>query len=144
MDSNVYSVSGYLDLVNDTLQMIPSSEVVIEGEVSDFRIAQQKWISFDLKDEKEDKRNGLLTLPVILGKEKTLTLLKPIIFLVSFFLPLLLSIITNQKFFFYLSSLVFIDLMSWFLVKKNNYQAYFLQASQFLFWLILLLIVKII
>ncbi|PJA45454.1 exodeoxyribonuclease VII large subunit [Candidatus Uhrbacteria bacterium CG_4_9_14_3_um_filter_50_9] len=53
MDSNVYSVSGYLDLVNDTLQMIPSSEVVIEGEVSDFRIAQQKWISFDLKDEKE-------------------------------------------------------------------------------------------
>jgi len=101
-------------------------------------------IILDLKDEKEDKRNGLLTLPVILGKEKTLTLLKPIIFLVSFFLPLLLSIITNQKFFFYLSSLVFIDLMSWFLVKKNNYQAYFLQASQFLFWLILLLIVKII
>jgi exodeoxyribonuclease VII large subunit len=53
MEPNIYSVSEYLGLVNDTLRQISSNEVVIEGEVSDFRIAQQKWISFDLKDEKE-------------------------------------------------------------------------------------------
>lgn len=48
------SVAEYLTLVNDTLRLIPSQEFLIEGEVSDFRIAQEKWISFDLKDEKEE------------------------------------------------------------------------------------------
>jgi exodeoxyribonuclease VII large subunit len=48
---NSVSVSEYLELVNETLRMIPSQDFVVEGEVSDFRIAQQKWISFDLKDE---------------------------------------------------------------------------------------------
>ncbi len=45
------SVAEYLKLVNDTLRLIPSDQVVIEGEVSDFRVAQGKWVSFDLKDE---------------------------------------------------------------------------------------------
>jgi exodeoxyribonuclease VII large subunit len=53
MEPTVFSVSDYLDLVNDTLKMIPSTQTLVEGEVSDFRIAQQKWVSFDLKDEKE-------------------------------------------------------------------------------------------
>ncbi len=45
------SVSEFLTLVNETLRLIPSQEFVVEGEVSDFRVAQEKWISFDLKDE---------------------------------------------------------------------------------------------
>jgi len=52
-DPHILQVSQYLTLINETLQLIPSQEVVVEGEVSDFRIAQQKWVSFDLKDEKE-------------------------------------------------------------------------------------------
>ncbi len=99
-------------------------------------------IMLDLKDEKEDRQEGLLTLPALLGKEKTLKLLKPVILLVSFLLPLMFGLIIS-KVFFVLFLLVFLDLISVYLVKKNNYLGYLLQAGQFLFWLILLLIVKI-
>lgn len=47
------SVGQYLGLVNQALGQISSTQIVVEGEVSDFRIAQGKWVSFDLKDEKE-------------------------------------------------------------------------------------------
>jgi exodeoxyribonuclease VII large subunit len=50
---HVLSVSKYLTLVNEALRTVPSEEVHVEGEVSDFRVAQQKWVSFDLKDEEE-------------------------------------------------------------------------------------------
>ncbi|MBI4437607.1 exodeoxyribonuclease VII large subunit [Candidatus Uhrbacteria bacterium] len=46
------SVSQYLELVNVSLGQMPR-DFVIEGEVSDFRVAQGKWVSFDLKDEKD-------------------------------------------------------------------------------------------
>ncbi|HBO99801.1 MAG: Exodeoxyribonuclease 7 large subunit [Candidatus Uhrbacteria bacterium GW2011_GWF2_41_16] len=47
----VLHVAEYLALVNETLRLhISSEEIVIEGEVSDFRVAQEKWVSFDLKD----------------------------------------------------------------------------------------------
>lgn len=52
-DYPVLSVSQYVHLINETLQTVSFAEVVIEGEISDFHIAQQKWVSFDLKDEKE-------------------------------------------------------------------------------------------
>ncbi len=51
IEPKILRVSEYLTLVNETLRMIPSQDFVVEGEVSDFRVAQQKWISFDLKDE---------------------------------------------------------------------------------------------
>lgn len=50
-DRRTVSVSEFLTLVNETLRLIPSQEFVVEGEVSDFRVAQEKWVSFDLKDE---------------------------------------------------------------------------------------------
>ncbi len=52
-NQNILQVSEFLNLVNETLRLIPSREMFVEGEVSDFRIAQEKWVSFDLKDEKE-------------------------------------------------------------------------------------------
>ncbi len=52
MNPRILSVTDYLVLVNETLRLIPSQDFVVEGEVSDFRTAQDKWISFDLKDEK--------------------------------------------------------------------------------------------
>ena len=53
-NSTIFQVAEYLDLINNTLkQTIPSNEFFVEGEVSDFRVAQEKWVSFDLKDEKE-------------------------------------------------------------------------------------------
>ncbi len=52
---NVLQVNEFLTLVNETLRLnIPSDQFVVEGEVSDYRVSQQKWISFDLKDEEAD------------------------------------------------------------------------------------------
>jgi exodeoxyribonuclease VII large subunit len=53
MPSQALSVAEYLKLVNDTLRFIPSNQVVVEGEISDYRVAQGKWVSFDLKDQRE-------------------------------------------------------------------------------------------
>jgi exodeoxyribonuclease VII large subunit len=53
IEGNTLSVSQYLELVNLALRQVPASDIAIEGEVSDFRVAQGKWVSFDLKDEKE-------------------------------------------------------------------------------------------
>ncbi len=50
----ILSVSEFLKVVNETLALIPSEEMVIEGEISDYRLSQQKWISFNLKDENEE------------------------------------------------------------------------------------------
>ncbi|HBK35108.1 MAG: Exodeoxyribonuclease 7 large subunit [Candidatus Uhrbacteria bacterium GW2011_GWE2_40_58] len=53
-ERQIVTVSAYLSFVNEILQeTFSTNNLAIEGEVSDFRIAQQKWISFDLKDEKE-------------------------------------------------------------------------------------------
>lgn len=53
MDPQIVSVSEFLALVNETLRLIPSKEFVVEGEISDYRVAQGKWVSFDLKDEEQ-------------------------------------------------------------------------------------------
>ncbi|MBI5793482.1 exodeoxyribonuclease VII large subunit [Candidatus Uhrbacteria bacterium] len=50
--SQSLSVSQYLELVNVSLGQIPT-DFVIEGEVSDYKVSQGKWVSFDLKDEKD-------------------------------------------------------------------------------------------
>ncbi len=49
----VLSVAQYLAQVNHALGELSSDQLVVEGEVSDFRIAQGKWVSFDLKDQQE-------------------------------------------------------------------------------------------
>ena len=53
MEHKTLQVNEFLTLVNETLRMIPSQDFLVEGEVSDFRVAQGKWVSFDLKDEEE-------------------------------------------------------------------------------------------
>lgn len=55
-EPKILSVKDFLALVNDTLAMIPSEGFVIEGEVSDYKISQGKWINFDLKDESVDMK----------------------------------------------------------------------------------------
>ena len=44
------SVSEFVEVVNQTLEYAYSS-VIIEGEVSGFKVNQGKWVFFDLKDE---------------------------------------------------------------------------------------------
>ncbi len=52
----VISVSEYLQLANHALRTIPSENMVIEGEVADFKISQGKWVNFDLKDENAEAK----------------------------------------------------------------------------------------
>ncbi len=49
-DPVILSVADYLALVNTALASVPR-DLIVEGEISDYKIAHQKWISFDLKDE---------------------------------------------------------------------------------------------
>lgn len=50
----VLQVGEYLSFVNNTLRTCSDEPIAVEGELSDVRIAQDKWISFDLKDEKAE------------------------------------------------------------------------------------------
>jgi len=55
MSQMIYSVSDYLVLLNTILrEQATTQELFIEGEISDYRVSQGKWISFDLKDEKAE------------------------------------------------------------------------------------------
>lgn len=55
MSVQAVSVSQFLALLNETLrQAFPSRMFFIEGEVSDYRVSQNKWVSFDLKDEQAE------------------------------------------------------------------------------------------
>ncbi|MFA6436943.1 MAG: exodeoxyribonuclease VII large subunit [Candidatus Paceibacterota bacterium] len=48
----VLSVFDYISLVNSNLEVL--SDIAIEGEVSEFKVSQEKWVTFRLKDEKEE------------------------------------------------------------------------------------------
>jgi exodeoxyribonuclease VII large subunit len=56
------TVSEYLNLINETLGLIPSEQVKIVGEISDFRISQGKWVNFALKDEEQDAKVSCFTV----------------------------------------------------------------------------------
>lgn len=49
MDETVLSVGEFVDLLNQTLEFAYPA-VVVEGEVANFKISQEKWVHFDLKD----------------------------------------------------------------------------------------------
>jgi exodeoxyribonuclease VII large subunit len=53
-EEKVISVHEYLILVNESLKLTIPPFIAVEGEVSDFRLSQGKWVSFDLKDEEEE------------------------------------------------------------------------------------------
>ncbi|MFH1712268.1 MAG: exodeoxyribonuclease VII large subunit [Patescibacteria group bacterium] len=56
MPSRILTVADYLKLVNETLALIPSDEIVVVGEITDYRLSQGKWVNFDLKDEEEEAK----------------------------------------------------------------------------------------
>ena len=50
MNPQIISVSEFIGILNETLGFAFPT-VLIEGEVSEFRVSQGKWVSFSLKDE---------------------------------------------------------------------------------------------
>lgn len=48
----IFSVSEFIQFLNESLlAIIPYQNLAVEGEVADFRMSQNKWVWFDLKDE---------------------------------------------------------------------------------------------
>jgi exodeoxyribonuclease VII large subunit len=50
MDPQIISVTQFLAIINETLGFA-YPQVVVEGEVSSFKVNQGRWVFFDLKDE---------------------------------------------------------------------------------------------
>lgn len=50
MDSQVIGVKDFIGILNETLSFA-YPQVIVEGEVSSFKVNQGKWVFFDLKDE---------------------------------------------------------------------------------------------
>ncbi|MEO7617727.1 MAG: exodeoxyribonuclease VII large subunit [Candidatus Saccharibacteria bacterium] len=50
MNQQIITVSEFLSILNETLSFA-YPEVIIEGEVSSFKVNQGKWVFFDLKDK---------------------------------------------------------------------------------------------
>ena len=48
----ILTVSAFIELVNETMKALNDFEpIAVEGEVSQYRVSQGQWVSFDLKDD---------------------------------------------------------------------------------------------
>lgn len=102
-------------------------------------------ILLDCKDAETDKSLGLLTVPGIIGAEKTLIFLKIssasitililflAVFIIKAFPPQTLILLLTVPFNFY----------SYELAKSKNYFGYILGSGEFLLWFILIFLTKI-
>jgi 4-hydroxybenzoate polyprenyltransferase len=103
-------------------------------------------IFFDVKDAESDKKQGLLTFPVIFGKEKILNVLGIISLLSTAPIPIIFSLYFNV---FPTSTLMLLltipfNLYCFSRAKNQKYSSYILESSEFIFWPILIIIGKII
>lgn len=99
----------------------------------------------DLKDIASDKKNGYLTLGVMIGKERAINILRIIgLSLVLAIFLILINLGGNEILFFlvFISFLVNYTIFS--LLAKNNPTAYLLAAGRFFLWLVLLFAVNIV
>jgi len=101
---------------------------------------------FDIKDLETDKKNGLLTLPLVLGIKNFFNLL----FFLLFISYLILAIGVYLNFLPYYSlSLVFIlpynlfYLLSALSKKISKSKLYFISGSEFIFWPIIIYLTKL-
>jgi 4-hydroxybenzoate polyprenyltransferase len=97
-------------------------------------------IFLDLKDVKCDRKQGLKTLGVMIGEEKTFRILPLISILVT--APILLIFSLYNHLFSDLILLLLLtipfDLYSFKLAQDKNYIGYILESGKFLFWAILI------
>jgi 4-hydroxybenzoate polyprenyltransferase len=103
-------------------------------------------IFLDVKDIESDRKQGLLTLPIILGKEKIFNALKIISVLATAVIPIIFSLVVNI---FPLSILMLLftipfNFFCFQWAKKQNYYSYVLGSSEFILWPILIIIGEII
>lgn len=102
-------------------------------------------ILLDCKDVETDKSLGLLTIPALIGKEKTLNILKVSSVLITN-LILFIAVFLTRTFPLSMLILLFIiplNLYAYYLAQKGNRFGYILGSGEFLFWFILILFTKI-
>ena len=102
-------------------------------------------ILLDCKDIKEDKVIGLLTVPVLIGKEKTLKFLRitnPLVTTLALFLSALLIDGFPLQMMMLLLIIPF-NLLSYNLAQRQNYYGYILAGGEFILWPILILVASI-
>ncbi len=100
-------------------------------------------ILLDVKDIETDLKQGLLTFPIVLGKEKTLRILKIANVII------ILAIITISYYFNIfpkaIMALLLVIPFNFYCIKqaqKNNYFGYILASGEFILWLLLIIIAK--
>jgi len=102
-------------------------------------------IFLDVKDTETDKKEGLLTFPIILGKEKTFNILKIFSILATVPIPIIFSLYFNifPKSVLMLLLVVPFNFYCFKLSRQQNYFGYILASGEFILWPILILIGKI-
>jgi len=123
--------------------------LIVSGLVLGLFIFLKTFLSqifLDIKDIESDKKDGLRTFPIIIGKEKTLIILSIFNFLITVTVPIIFSLYLNifpKLILMFIFTIPF-DFYCYSLAKKEKYFGYILQSGEFLLWLFLILIGKII
>lgn len=99
-------------------------------------------IFLDVKDIETDKKEGLLTFPVIFGKDKTLNILKIISILTTVPILLIFSLYWNvfPKLVLVLFLTIPFNLYCFNQARDQKYSGYILASGEFVLWLILIII----
>lgn len=125
----------YRILLNEktvALILLLASFVFLRGTMMQFLL--------DLKDIESDKREGLLTLGIVLGKEKTFTLIAIMNVFTSLILPvsyfIFPSLLPASILFLALSAPLDIFFIS--LVKKGGSTGFILESGEFIYWAVLI------
>jgi 4-hydroxybenzoate polyprenyltransferase len=131
-------IGVYYNIFNETM-IILFLFIFLKGIVS--------GTFFDLKDIESDKNEYLKTLPIVLGKERTLSLLHFINFIS--FIPILFGVFKNILPFYSLSLFLFFFYSFYYLKAAEkeksdiNFLSYILVDGEYLLWGLLALIFKL-
>jgi len=123
------------------------SKIIIISFLFIFLRCFMNTIFFDLKDIESDKNEGLKTLPVILGKEKTFYFLHFINFIS--FIPILFGVFKNILPFYSLSLFLFFFYSFYYLKAAEkeksdiHFLSYIMADGEYLLWGLLALIFKL-
>jgi len=123
--------------------------LIVSGLVLGLFIFLKTFLSqifLDIKDIESDRKRGLRTLPIIVGKEKTFKILYAFNFLIIVIIPVVFSLYFNifPKIILMLIFTIPFSFCCHYLARKGKYFGYILQGGEFLLWSPLILIGKII
>lgn len=101
-------------------------------------------ILLDCKDVEGDKPLGLLTVPVLLGKERSLRLLKVLNLSISLaiLIPTVIFLPSFPAGMIVLLLVIPLNLYTYSLSRKDNYMGYVIGSGEFVLWLVLIFTIE--